>query len=109
MEHAQPIRRTLPYTLPLRLIATRRAAELSQADMALRLGVARSTLVRWELGEMVPKRQTVSAWALATGYDAEWLWTGDDPDSGPNPAFTQHYRQHSRLAEVPRPRILSAA
>lgn len=68
--------RTLPYTLCRRLIATRREARLSQLDLADRLGVDRSTVVRWESGRIAPKRKDVTAWALATGYDAEWLWTG---------------------------------
>ena len=112
MERRDTDRRTLPYTLPLRLIATRREARLNQTELAERLGIARSTVVRWELGEVTPKRKDVSAWALATGYDAEWLWSGVDPE-GPESrryaASIQQYRQHSRLTLADRPRILSAA
>jgi len=112
MKKPATIRRTLPYTLRLRLIATRREAGMSQAELADRLGIDRSTVVRWESGDIAPKRSSVMAWALATDYDAEWLWSGVDPE-GPESrryaASIQQYAKHLRLAEVPSPRILIAA
>lgn len=90
--------RTLTYSLRRRLIDTRKEAGLSQDGIALRLGVDRSTVARWERGEVHPKRASVWGWALATGFDPEWLWTGTQttPPDG-NPAFTEGYTRPTLL------------
>jgi len=42
---------------------TRRARELSQGDLALLLGVSRSSIQRWEDAEKFPRPTTLIAWA----------------------------------------------
>lgn len=41
--------------------------------MANLLGLSLRSVNRYEVGALEPKRQTVLAWALATGVDPEWL------------------------------------
>lgn len=53
--------------------------QASQADFAQRLGVARSSLVRYEAGERVPDAELlVTLWRMA-GVDPLWLLTGAAP------------------------------
>lgn len=92
------------WTIGDRLVKARQFAGLSQTQMAQQLRIGRRSIVRYEASND-PPRSIVISYSAITAVPIWWF----DDDSGPNPAFTQHYRQHSRLAEVDRPRILSAA
>lgn len=61
-------------TLGARIAAAR--GELSQADVAERLGVSRRTLQRWEHGVNEPTVSTVCRLAATLGCDLQWLLTG---------------------------------
>ena len=56
--------------------------EATQAVFAARLGVGRNTVGRYEsFTDDVPvKESTIKLWALATGFDYQWLMTGAIPD-----------------------------
>lgn len=47
----------------------RRLLELSQAEVAERVGVARRTVVMWEQGAMEPSVERLVAWARALGLE----------------------------------------
>jgi transcriptional regulator with XRE-family HTH domain len=56
----------------------------SQADFAAMLGVARSTVVRYEADEPGANKPIVfHRWAEVTGFDLKWLQFGNnEPDPG---------------------------
>jgi transcriptional regulator with XRE-family HTH domain len=47
----------------------RRLLELSQAEVARRIGVDRRTVISWEAGEMQPSFENAVAWAKAIDLD----------------------------------------
>lgn len=49
------------------LIAARRRAELTQADVASSLGVSRTSVTNWESGTATPRLETFLRWAAAVG------------------------------------------
>lgn len=66
----------LEFTATDRLRKAREAAGLSQAELADKIGVSRSTVSRVESGGLV--RPIVwNAWAGVTGVPLDWLRTGD--------------------------------
>lgn len=80
MTTAQSFGRVPAIDLPVRLLIARSSAGMSQAELAKAIGAGRATIANYEAGKPV-KRSTVMAWALATGIDANWLMTGDEPPS----------------------------
>jgi transcriptional regulator with XRE-family HTH domain len=52
----------------------RRAASLSQKELASRLGTTQSAIARWETGEVSPRLDTVARIADACGLDAHIVW-----------------------------------
>lgn len=82
-----------------RIAIARDVAGLKQSELALKIGVSRSTLASIEQGVREPRRGEVIAIAFATGVDLNWLETGKTPaddngggekwahrDSNPRPA-----------------------
>ena len=73
-----------PWTLGERLAKARRGAtdgKLSQEKLADRLGLVRATIGRYEAG-VIPDdelKRTVVAWAVATGWNYDWILTGRGP------------------------------
>ena len=67
-----------------RLMVARQHVELTQGQLAERLGVGTATVQRAEAGLTKPRRTTFMAWSLATGVDLHWLETGEapSPDDG---------------------------
>lgn len=66
--------------------AARKTAGLSQTDLALRTGISRNTISRWEIGRYRPDRpEDVIAVADATGVDRDEALTaaGFRPDREP--------------------------
>ena len=63
--------------LNTRIRVSRRRAELTQAELAARLGVGRSAVANWECaGNVQPSSHHLMAIAIATGVSHEWLATG---------------------------------
>lgn len=60
-------------TLSQRLRASRLLAGLEQAEIAQRLGVARTTVSTWEQGKTEPSATHFVRWAQITGQPLEWL------------------------------------
>jgi transcriptional regulator with XRE-family HTH domain len=64
------------FTLADRLLKARKHAGLEQKELAEAIGIARTSVVRYEQGESTPRRPVLIAWALATGVDSEWIFEG---------------------------------
>lgn len=65
-----------PTAAAQRIRIARRAAGLSQAQLALELGVQRSAVSHWEAQRGKPSVNHLRKLALATGVQFEWLATG---------------------------------
>jgi len=53
------------------LARARRRAKLSQRELAERLGLSQAAISRVESGERLPRLETLSEWARATGHRLE--------------------------------------
>ncbi|HVF77242.1 MAG TPA: helix-turn-helix transcriptional regulator [Solirubrobacteraceae bacterium] len=84
------------------LLLARRTAGISQAELAARLGRPRSTIARWELGEMQPPYDAVIAAVAACGLSASVELTQDDP------SYLYAIGEQLRLAPIERLRRLGA-
>ena len=62
-----------------RIRLARRTAALSQAKLALELGVQRSAVSHWEAHRGKPSMNHLRQLALLTGVQFEWLATGRGP------------------------------
>lgn len=72
-----------------RLRKARESTGMSQGAFAARLGVARNTVSRSELGQTHPHRLVLRAWAEATGVSLEWLESGESGQRGEDPEHGQ--------------------
>ncbi len=61
------------WTLGDRLRKAREHAGLTQAELAELIGIARSSVVSYEIGRTEPSRPVVLSWSLATGVATEWV------------------------------------
>ena len=73
----------LTLTFGERLAKARRLAGMTQTQMAVRLGIGRRSLVRYEDDTMTPNQAICIAWSVVTDVPTEWLETGavTDPNS----------------------------
>ncbi|MBI4486756.1 MAG: helix-turn-helix transcriptional regulator [Acidobacteria bacterium] len=53
----------------------RRAAGVSQSELAARLGTTQSAVARWESGAVSPRLDTVLRLAHACGFEPHLVWT----------------------------------
>lgn len=60
-----------------RMELARREAGLTQQQLADELGISARSLIGYEQGARVPKRQTVIALSRVTGVSLRWLETGN--------------------------------
>lgn len=67
------------FGLPDRLRAAREGAGIDQRTFADITGISKATIYNYESGRTTPRRPQLIAWAMATGYDLEWLTTGGIP------------------------------
>ena len=67
------------WTLSDRVRKAREHSGLKQAELAERVGMARTSLARIEQGKTDPRRTTLIAIAFATGVDLGWLQNGETP------------------------------
>lgn len=65
----------LEFTSADRLRKARESAGLSQAELAVKIGVSRATISRAESGGLV-RQITYNAWAQETGAPLDWLQSG---------------------------------
>ena len=61
-----------------RILKARRAAGLTQDELAERVGVRAGTILRWENGHQEPRGRRLQVIADATGKSVAWLQTGHD-------------------------------
>jgi len=74
------------FTKADRIRKARDFAGLSQAELAQRLGVARSSITNYEKGHHTPLPTIMRQLALATGVRLHWIETGEAPPGGPEGA-----------------------
>ena len=60
-----------------RLIASREALGLSQADLCRRAGIARNTYNQWETAKGPPRIDQAMKLCDALGYTLDWIYRGD--------------------------------
>lgn len=80
-----------------RLAGAREGAGMSQAQLARRLGVKKSTLVAWEDDVSEPRANRLSMLAGLLGVSITWLLTGEG--EGPD-APVEHFADQPDLARV---------
>ena len=68
-----------------RLAKARRNTNISTAEMAELLGVTDRTIRNYENDVTPIKRSAFITYAWHTGYDLDWLETGETPSDGPDP------------------------
>lgn len=78
--------RTYRFGIGDRLRVAREVNGLSQDDLGKLIGISKGTVNNYENGHTRPKVIAVRAWALATGFDLEWLETGVEGKVGPSPS-----------------------
>jgi transcriptional regulator with XRE-family HTH domain len=72
------------WTVGDRLRAAREAADLDGKQFAETIGISRDTLRNYERNIFKPKPPVLAAWCLATGFDKEWILTGERPGDDGN-------------------------
>lgn len=85
------------------LVLARRTAGVSQAELGARLGRPRSTIARWELGEMQPSYAAVAEAIEACGLSATLELAGADG------SYLGHVGEMLRLPPIDRVRRLGGA
>ena len=73
-------------TLGWRLKLAMAQADLSQRELADKLGVDKGTINRWTTEQTKPKPGQLMACAMATGVPYVWLETGKAPADKPEPS-----------------------
>lgn len=63
-----------------RMQAAREAAGLSVKELARKLGMHPDSVMKWELGEAIPKTNRLPAILERLGIDAHWLLMGERAD-----------------------------
>lgn len=66
------------YTLIERLIDCRKAAGLSQTELAEKLGLSRQAISKWETGTVVPTAENLYALAKLYHVSLDWLVNGEE-------------------------------
>ena len=66
------------HTMIERLIECRKAAGLSQTELAEKLGLSRQTIYKWETGTVIPAAENLSALAKLYHVSLDWLVNGVD-------------------------------
>ena len=66
------------HTMIERLIECRKAAGLSQTELAEKLGLSRQTVSKWEAGTVIPAAEDLSALAKLYHVSLDWLVNGVD-------------------------------
>ena len=83
---------TLKRTLGERMVKARRIHSWVQADMAVKLGVSRRQITRWEDDQATPSTAILIAWASVCDVPFEWLAEESD-----GPTDLEGYLGHPSL------------
>lgn len=62
----------------IKILRLRYSLQLSQNDMALILGISRSTLVRIERGKISPKADIIKKLSLLSGKEISYFYNSED-------------------------------
>jgi transcriptional regulator with XRE-family HTH domain len=74
---------TIPvWTMCDRLVKSRKAAGLSQTELAELLGIGRRSITRYEDGHTEPSTAVLVAWAYFTNVQTAWLLDGTTDSVG---------------------------
>lgn len=65
------------HTMIERLIECRKAAGLSQTELAEKLGLSRQAISKWETGTVIPAAENLSALAKLYNVSLDWLVNGE--------------------------------
>lgn len=76
----QVVARYHQWTVGDRLRAARESVTLDGKQFAELIGISRDSLRSYERGDTQPKPPVLAAWCLATGFDKEWILTGEVPN-----------------------------
>lgn len=93
-------------TLAERLRQARKAAQLTQAQLAAQVGTDQMTISRWERGQTQnPSSADLHAAAKALGVSVRWLLTGSDEEPEatrvPDPPFWKEFlARYEHIAEL---------
>ncbi len=60
-----------------RIRASRKALSINQTEFGKMLGVSRSAVQKWELGENIPSNAAIELMAQKAGVNEHWLRTGE--------------------------------
>lgn len=72
------------WTVGDRLRAARESITGDRKKFAEMIAISPDTIRAYERGESRPKAYIVAAWCLATGFDKDWILTGEKPSDDPN-------------------------
>lgn len=72
------------WTVGDRLRAARESVTSDRKKFAEMIAISPDTLRAYERGETKPKPYILAAWCLATGFDKDWILTGEKPNDDPN-------------------------
>ncbi|WP_415083910.1 helix-turn-helix domain-containing protein [Micropruina sp.] len=79
--------RTYEFGMPDRLRVSRERAGFTVRQFEQVTGISRGSIGNYEAGRTTPRRPQLAQWALATGFDFEWLASGwAHWESNPEPA-----------------------
>ena len=69
-----------------KILYYRKAAKMSQEELAAQVGVSRQAVSKWELGEATPEVDKLLSLARAFGVTTDELLSGGEPAGGPEQA-----------------------
>ena len=88
-------------TLPQRLQELRKAAGLSQEDLAARLGLSRQAVSKWETGQGKPDLDNLLRLSQLYHVSTDYILTGVQPDSpAPPPPRPMQPEARRALAHI---------
>ncbi|MBT1542029.1 helix-turn-helix transcriptional regulator [Curtobacterium flaccumfaciens pv. flaccumfaciens] len=68
-----------------RLRKARETVGMEQQQLADATGLSRTTVGKYERGEVKPRRSGLILWAMATGVPLSWIETGVETQNAPGP------------------------
>lgn len=90
-----------------RLVAAREQANLSQADLARKLGVKKSTLDGWEQDLNEPRANRLQMLSGLLGVSLKWLLTGEGEEVEADHSLSEELAVLSEIREI-RTQLLAA-